>query len=100
MLLCVNKITMPELPEVETTLLGIKPHIIHQKITNVIVRHYGLRWPIPADIKAVLGQKVIKNVQRRGKYLFIRRRLWHAYSASWDVWQLTNPHPVDSAQKT
>ena len=28
---------MPELPEVETTLRGLQPHVLHHKITQVIV---------------------------------------------------------------
>lgn len=60
---------MPELPEVETTLRGIKPHIIDQKVIDVIVRHHQLRWPVPADLKNQLQNKVIKSLRRRAKYL-------------------------------
>lgn len=60
---------MPELPEVETTLRGIKPHIIDQKITDVIIRHYQLRWPIPADIRERLRDQVVKKIYRRAKYI-------------------------------
>lgn len=60
---------MPELPEVETTLRGIKPHIISTKILSVIVRHPRLRWPIPTDLAdKILGQ-VLKQIKRRNKYL-------------------------------
>ena len=37
---------MPELPEVETTLSGIKPHIIGREILEVNVRNRNLRWPV------------------------------------------------------
>lgn len=60
---------MPELPEVETTLRGIKPHIAEQTITNVIIRHTGLRWPIPNNIKKILIGCIVKEISRRGKYL-------------------------------
>lgn len=60
---------MPELPEVETTLRGIKPHIIKQKIVDVIVRHPHLRWPVPADLKQQLQGQVLQALERRGKYL-------------------------------
>jgi len=61
---------MPELPEVETTLRGIEPHISGEIITKVIIRNKNLRWPIPASIKNKLtGQKLLK-IERRGKYLF------------------------------
>lgn len=60
---------MPELPEVETTLLGIKPCLIQQKIKKIIIRQPKLRWKIPEEIlQSVVGEK-IKNITRRGKYL-------------------------------
>jgi formamidopyrimidine-DNA glycosylase len=60
---------MPELPEVETILRGIKPSIVNQTIKNVTIRHYGLRWPVPQNIQKNLKNKVINAVIRRGKYL-------------------------------
>jgi formamidopyrimidine-DNA glycosylase len=60
---------MPELPEVETTLRGIKPHIIHQEIVTVIVRQPRLRWPIPTDLKQQLEGQTLQKLTRRGKYL-------------------------------
>lgn len=65
---------MPELPEVETTLRGIEPHIENQKITHVVVRHHGLRWPIPADIANILKNQTIESLERRGKYLLFKTR--------------------------
>lgn len=62
---------MPELPEVQTTLSGIKPHIVHQKIKSVTVRHPRLRWPIPPDLSILLKNKVITHIERRAKYLII-----------------------------
>lgn len=63
---------MPELPEVETTLRGISPHIKQQTITNVIVRQYQLRWRIPSDIQQILTDETIIHVERRGKYLLLK----------------------------
>jgi formamidopyrimidine-DNA glycosylase len=60
---------MPELPEVETTVRGISPHMLKQTISSVIVRHPLLRWPIPADIDSILRGKIIKTISRRGKYI-------------------------------
>lgn len=60
---------MPELPEVETTLRGIKPFVLHQRITQVDVRHPRLRWPIPEEIKNGLTGQTINEIQRRSKYL-------------------------------
>lgn len=63
---------MPELPEVETTLRGIQPHIENQKITAITVRHYGLRWPVPKNIHLLLRRQTIKQLERRGKYILIK----------------------------
>lgn len=61
---------MPELPEVETTLRGIVPHVIGRKITAVIVRNANLRWKVPADIQTLKGCR-IAAARRRGKYLLL-----------------------------
>ncbi len=63
---------MPELPEVETTLRGITPHIKNKKITNVVVRQRNLRWPIPANLNKTLINQKIKNIKRRAKYLLFK----------------------------
>jgi len=62
---------MPELPEVETTLRGIKPHILNQTISSVITRKKKLRWPIPPDINQLLTKNCIKKAERRGKYILL-----------------------------
>lgn len=62
---------MPELPEVETTLRGIQPHIEGQQISKITVRHHQLRWPIPRHLNQLLQNKVIHQVQRRAKYLLL-----------------------------
>lgn len=60
---------MPELPEVETTLRGIEPHLLHKRITQVIVRHPRLRWPIPNNLNALLTGQTIQAIHRRAKYI-------------------------------
>ncbi len=62
---------MPELPEVETTLRGLKPHLEDAMIQDVIVRQHQLRWPIPHNIKRKIKQHRIRELSRRGKYLLI-----------------------------
>ncbi len=62
---------MPELPEVETTLRGIEPHLLKQTISKVIIRHYGLRWPIARDIETNLRGQQVVDLTRRGKYLLL-----------------------------
>ena len=60
---------MPELPEVETTRLGLLPHVLGQRISTVIVRERRLRWPVPADFARRLKGRTVRDVSRRGKYL-------------------------------
>lgn len=60
---------MPELPEVETTRLGITPHITGQVIKKVIIRNKKLRWPITATLKKDLQNCKFQKIDRRGKYL-------------------------------
>jgi formamidopyrimidine-DNA glycosylase len=62
---------MPELPEVETTRLGITEHITGHKITDIIIRRPNLRWPIPSNLKKVLVGKKLLSVTRRAKYLLL-----------------------------
>jgi formamidopyrimidine-DNA glycosylase len=63
---------MPELPEVETTLQGIKPFVLKQKIQSLIIRHHGLRWPIPPHLPDLLKGHIIQQIWRRGKYLIFQ----------------------------
>ncbi len=62
---------MPELPEVETTLRGIAPHIEGQTVKQVIVRQPQLRWPVPENLGETLTHLSIRSVSRRAKYLLI-----------------------------
>ena len=61
---------MPELPEVETTRIGILPYVDQQTVAEIIVRQAKLRWPIPPEIHQMEGQK-LESVTRRGKYLLL-----------------------------
>jgi len=62
---------MPELPEVETTLRGIKPHVLQQTISKIVVRQQQLRWPIPSVISDILPNQPIVQLERRAKYLLL-----------------------------
>lgn len=60
---------MPELPEVETTRLGLLPRLQHRMLTRIVVRNPRLRWPVPDDLEARLAGLTLKGLDRRGKYL-------------------------------
>ncbi|MEW5904166.1 MAG: bifunctional DNA-formamidopyrimidine glycosylase/DNA-(apurinic or apyrimidinic site) lyase [Pseudomonadota bacterium] len=63
---------MPELPEVETTLRGIAPHLQGATVRQVMVRDGRLRWPVPADLARTLQGHTVRELSRRAKYLLIR----------------------------
>ncbi len=62
---------MPELPEVETTLRGIRPWLGGQQIQAVVIHSRKLRWPIPRSLPRILEGQRIDGVARRGKYLLV-----------------------------
>jgi len=68
----VHFITMPELPEVETTRCSIAPHLTGEIIIRVVIRERRLRWPVPLGLEEVLNGQVIRAVERRAKYLILR----------------------------
>ena len=63
---------MPELPEVETTRLGITPKILNQPIHAVIVRQPLLRWPVTSSMSSELPGLRFHTIERRGKYLLLK----------------------------
>jgi formamidopyrimidine-DNA glycosylase len=62
---------MPELPEVEVTRLGVSPHLMSQKVTGLILRRSGLRWPFPENLEKDMVGHVVQGTGRRGKYLLV-----------------------------
>ncbi len=81
---------MPELPEVETTRRGLAPHVERRRIAAICLRRDDLRWPIPAPVRDVAGERVI-SLTRRAKWLVWQLEsgalLWHlGMSGSFRVW--------------
>ncbi len=62
---------MPELPEVETTLRGIAPHVIGHTILECVLRTEKLRLPLEGSLREILPGLTITNVERRAKYLLL-----------------------------
>ena len=62
---------MPELPEVETTLRGIAPHITGKTIVRTTVRQAKLRHPVPPDLDGTLNGETVLRCTRRAKYLLV-----------------------------
>lgn len=62
---------MPELPEVETTLRGIAPHLQGIAVSDVIIRNASLRWPIPKELPKLLRGHTVRGLYRRAKYILV-----------------------------
>lgn len=60
---------MPELPEVETTRRGLAAAVAGRRIVRAVVRHRGLRQPVPRGLEQRLAGARIASLSRRGKYL-------------------------------
>jgi formamidopyrimidine-DNA glycosylase len=89
---------MPELPEVETTLRGLAPHLSGQMVSEVIIRNEHLRWPIPHKLPELLRGKTIRDLYRRAKYLLItfdHGTLILHLGMSGNLRVLTSPTPPD-----
>lgn len=72
---------MPELPEVETIVQGLKPLVTGRKILEVTIKQPQLRWRLDSDLAEKLETKKILNLWRRSKYLIFDLEdahiLWH-----------------------
>jgi len=62
---------MPELPEVQTVINGIKPKIFGKEIIDFKKFTPKLRYPIAASIRKKAIGKFVKSIYRRAKYIII-----------------------------
>ena len=62
---------MPELPEVETTICGIRHFLEGSVIERLIVRDRRLRWPVEAGLENKIRGHLVTNLGRRGKYILV-----------------------------
>jgi formamidopyrimidine-DNA glycosylase len=59
---------MPELPEVETTVAGLRAVLDGEIIARAEPRRADLRWPIPVDLRQRLTGARVTGLGRRAKY--------------------------------
>jgi formamidopyrimidine-DNA glycosylase len=59
---------MPELPEVETTVAGLRAVLDGEIIARAEARRADLRWPIPVDLRQRLTGARVTELGRRAKY--------------------------------
>src|SRR5918998_303614 len=65
---CARTISMPELPEVETTVRGLVPVLEGRRLTRVETRREDLRWPFPPNLRQRLTGAEVTALGRRAKY--------------------------------
>jgi formamidopyrimidine-DNA glycosylase len=59
---------MPELPEVETTVAGLRAVLDGETIVRAEPRRADLRWPMPVDLRQRLTGARVTGLSRRAKY--------------------------------
>jgi formamidopyrimidine-DNA glycosylase len=59
---------MPELPEVETTVRGLRPVLMGERLAQVEPRRADLRRAIPLDLRQRLTGAMVTGLGRRAKY--------------------------------
>jgi len=59
---------MPELPEVETTIRGLRPVLEGRRIASIEARRADLRRPFPPDLRQRLTGARVTRLWRRAKY--------------------------------
>jgi formamidopyrimidine-DNA glycosylase len=63
---------MPELPEVETVMQGLRVPLEGRVIREAAVRRADMRWAFPAGLAARLTGARVLSFRRRGKYILMR----------------------------
>ncbi|MEO3427711.1 bifunctional DNA-formamidopyrimidine glycosylase/DNA-(apurinic or apyrimidinic site) lyase [Pelagibius sp. CAU 1746] len=62
---------MPELPEVETVVRGLRPKLEGRRLKRVEQRRPDLRFPLPADFAKRLTGLRVERIGRRAKYMLV-----------------------------
>jgi formamidopyrimidine-DNA glycosylase len=63
---------MPELPEVETVMRGLRQRLEGRVIVRATAHRPDLRWPLPQNLQHRLTGARIMGFRRRGKYILMR----------------------------
>ena len=62
---------MPELPEVETVVRGLRPRLEGRRLVRVDQRRPDLRFPLPERFGERLTGRLVRAVTRRAKYILV-----------------------------
>ncbi len=63
---------MPELPEVETVMRGLRARLEGHRIVHVAVNRPDMRWPLPKGLAERLTGATVLSFRRRAKYILMR----------------------------
>ncbi len=63
---------MPELPEVETVMRGLRTRLEHRTIIRAETMRDGMRWVFPPGLAARLTGSRVESFRRRAKYILMR----------------------------
>lgn len=63
---------MPELPEVETVMRGLRARLDGHLLTRAEVHRAGMRWAFPDGLAAALAGARVTGFRRRAKYILMR----------------------------
>jgi formamidopyrimidine-DNA glycosylase len=63
---------MPELPEVETVMRGLRAVLEGRRITRAETTRPDLRWPFPEGLSRRVTGATVTGFRRRGKYMLAR----------------------------
>jgi formamidopyrimidine-DNA glycosylase len=63
---------MPELPEVETVMRGLRACLEGRVIARAVANRADLRWPLPEGLARRLTGARVAGFRRRGKYILMR----------------------------
>ncbi len=63
---------MPELPEVETVMRGLRARLEGRVITRALVHRPDLRWALPPNLAERLTGARVQGFRRRAKYMLMR----------------------------
>ena len=63
---------MPELPEVETVMRGLRARLEGRRIVRAAAHRPDLRWPLPRGLARRLTGTRVLGFRRRGKYILMR----------------------------
>ena len=84
---------MPELPEVETVMRGMRAHLEGHTIVHAEMRRADLRWAMPPNLAERLRGARVEGFRRRGKYILMRLAGGVSMLLHLGMSGRVNPHP-------